>query len=64
VIKNCPRCHRGTIKVNDSNHITCQCGHGWCFVCLKKVVQVGADHFQGRWACPLFTTEEQDQEMG
>lgn len=63
VIKNCPRCHKGTVKVNDSNHMRCQCGHGWCFICLKKVVQVGVDHFQGRWACPLFTNEGQDQEM-
>lgn len=32
-LKHCPRCHRPIIKNGGCNHICCQCGIHFCYVC-------------------------------
>ncbi|KAJ1333783.1 E3 ubiquitin-protein ligase RNF14 [Microdochium nivale] len=32
--KACPSCNRDVHKYEGCNHITCLCGHQWCYLCL------------------------------
>ncbi|KAK4216034.1 hypothetical protein QBC37DRAFT_255771, partial [Rhypophila decipiens] len=34
--KNCPECKKAVTKWTGCNHITCVCGHEWCYVCFAK----------------------------
>jgi hypothetical protein len=40
--KTCPRCTRRVTRDDGCNHITCPCGHHWCFVCE---VAWNTDHY-------------------
>ncbi|KAK0618101.1 hypothetical protein B0T17DRAFT_509660 [Bombardia bombarda] len=37
--RNCPRCKRDVHKYVGCNHITCTCGHEWCYICLESFVR-------------------------
>ncbi|KAK0729114.1 hypothetical protein B0T21DRAFT_413216 [Apiosordaria backusii] len=34
--KDCPKCGRRVNKTAGCNHITCHCGHEWCYVCTAS----------------------------
>ncbi|KAK6841964.1 hypothetical protein PG987_002824, partial [Apiospora arundinis] len=34
--KSCPRCHKDVYKYTGCDHITCVCGHEWCYLCLAE----------------------------
>ncbi|KAK8125118.1 uncharacterized protein PG998_000877, partial [Apiospora kogelbergensis] len=34
--KSCPRCHKDVYKYTGCDHITCVCGHEWCYLCLGE----------------------------
>ncbi|KAK7970686.1 hypothetical protein PG988_009759 [Apiospora saccharicola] len=34
--KSCPRCRKDVYKYSGCDHITCVCGHEWCYVCLSE----------------------------
>ncbi|KAK8056260.1 ring finger protein [Apiospora rasikravindrae] len=34
--KSCPRCHKDVYKYSGCDHITCVCGHEWCYLCLGE----------------------------
>lgn len=34
--KNCPYCERPGLLDEGCNHVTCDCGEEWCFICLRK----------------------------
>ncbi|KAK3335482.1 hypothetical protein B0T19DRAFT_9775 [Cercophora scortea] len=34
--KKCPECKKDVHKFTGCNHITCVCGHEWCYICLAK----------------------------
>ncbi|KAK8138603.1 hypothetical protein PG984_001983 [Apiospora sp. TS-2023a] len=34
--KSCPRCRKDVYKYSGCDHITCVCGHEWCYVCLGE----------------------------
>lgn len=34
--KKCPKCTKDVHKWSGCNHITCICGHEWCYVCFKE----------------------------
>ncbi|KAK4174227.1 putative E3 ubiquitin-protein ligase RNF14 [Triangularia setosa] len=34
--KDCPKCGRRVNKTAGCNHITCHCGHEWCYVCMAS----------------------------
>lgn len=40
-VMQCPRCRNGVEKRSGCNHISCRCGHEWCFRC-------GSDWESGR----------------
>lgn len=35
ISKECPRCKRNIIKSVGCNHMTCHCGHQWCYYCRE-----------------------------
>ena len=37
VIKKCPHCGIRTLQPDGCNHVRCECGHKWCFVCNMRV---------------------------
>ncbi|OAA65433.1 ring finger protein [Niveomyces insectorum RCEF 264] len=36
--KECPQCHKMVHKYEGCNHITCLCGHEWCYLCFAPFV--------------------------
>ena len=40
--KSCPRCSRVVDKVDGCLHMTCKCGHQWCWSCLKDWGKCGS----------------------
>ena len=56
--KQCPRCQRRTehYRNHHCHHITCLCGHQYCYECLNP----WADHGVGRSKenCPVFCSEK------
>ncbi|KAK4192825.1 hypothetical protein QBC35DRAFT_372859 [Podospora australis] len=34
--KDCPKCKRRVHKTDGCNHMTCYCGHEWCYECLAN----------------------------
>ncbi|KAI0125875.1 hypothetical protein BJ170DRAFT_451566 [Xylariales sp. AK1849] len=34
ITKSCPQCRRDVEKYSGCDHITCVCGHEWCYICL------------------------------
>ncbi|KAH8675961.1 hypothetical protein BX600DRAFT_190897 [Xylariales sp. PMI_506] len=35
ITKPCPHCRRNVNKYSGCDHITCVCGHEWCYLCLE-----------------------------
>ncbi|KAI1872562.1 hypothetical protein JX265_005442 [Neoarthrinium moseri] len=35
ITKACPQCHKDVYKYSGCDHITCVCGHEWCYICLE-----------------------------
>ncbi|KAK6078109.1 E3 ubiquitin-protein ligase RNF19B [Seiridium cupressi] len=35
ITKACPECHKDVYKFSGCDHITCVCGHEWCYICLE-----------------------------
>ncbi|PKS06772.1 hypothetical protein jhhlp_006846 [Lomentospora prolificans] len=35
ISKECPKCKRNIIKSVGCNHMTCHCGHQWCYYCRE-----------------------------
>ena len=41
--RRCPKCRKRGQKNESCVHITCHCGHQFCYVCLKDTAQIGGD---------------------
>ncbi|GAA5917606.1 hypothetical protein JCM6882_004873 [Rhodosporidiobolus microsporus] len=55
LIRNCPKCKVATAKIDGCNHMTCQCGAHWCYICRALIKGYG--HFNdrgGTGGCPTF----------
>ncbi|EFW99546.1 ring finger protein [Grosmannia clavigera kw1407] len=37
--KQCPGCNKAVFKYSGCNHISCICGHEWCYICFAPFVQ-------------------------
>ncbi|KAH8195257.1 hypothetical protein TruAng_010581 [Truncatella angustata] len=35
ITKPCPQCQKDVYKFSGCDHITCVCGHEWCYICLE-----------------------------
>ncbi|KAL8295512.1 hypothetical protein RB597_009331 [Gaeumannomyces tritici] len=46
--KACPGCLRDVHKHSGCNHITCLCGHEWCYMCFAPYVRDGAGFLRCR----------------
>ncbi|KAK4235516.1 hypothetical protein C8A03DRAFT_36627 [Achaetomium macrosporum] len=42
--RTCPECGRVVYKSSGCNHITCVCGHEWCYLCLATYAEDPVDH--------------------
>lgn len=53
-VENCPRCKKAVTHIRDHgcHHVTCSCGHAFCWLCKKP----GVD----RCTCPVFCNSECD----
>jgi len=55
ISKRCPKCSNAIIKDRNCNHITCKCGHEFCWLCKRP----WADHFtkgdgSSHYECKLY----------
>lgn len=44
--KRCPKCKEAIEKNAGCNHMTCRCGHQWCWLCLGNYPNCNCGHFQ------------------
>jgi hypothetical protein len=42
--KPCPRCHANVEKNEGCNHMTCRCGHEFCWICLRPRTTYAGGH--------------------
>lgn len=62
--KYCPYCRRPGLLDEGCNHVTCECGAQWCFVCLRKWNN-GVDHGDcGQYNDPEYDNEGYDLQFG
>ena len=58
--KDCPKCHNGVLisEKNACNHMTCTCGHEWCWMCYGDWSKHGGDYY----ACRFYKDRKDLQE--
>ncbi|KAM7208084.1 hypothetical protein V8F20_001630 [Naviculisporaceae sp. PSN 640] len=56
--KKCPECKKAVHKYEGCNHITCVCGHEWCYICFAKFER---NHVGFLFCRHLPTCTERDQ---
>lgn len=44
--KQCPNCREAVEKNEGCNHVTCRCGHNWCFLCTGPFPNCHCGHFE------------------
>ena len=59
--KMCPKCGMGAYisDKNACNHMTCPCGHHWCWMCLKDWSTHGSSYY----ACKFYSKDKKAQKM-
>jgi ariadne-1 len=61
-VKRCPSCKRLVEKNGGCNHMTCQCGFHWCWICTKPFY--GYDHAcDGHYQPTAFLSTEKPREF-
>lgn len=55
--KRCPKCKAYTERNRGCNHMTCRCGHHWCFMCKGPWSKHGAET-GGYYKCLLYQNEK------
>jgi len=64
-VKRCPSCAHAVLKSEGCNHMTCRCGHHFCYSCNRSLDEAHPyAHFRGRRACRLFDGQDQDDVFG
>ncbi|QDS69040.1 hypothetical protein FKW77_009727 [Venturia effusa] len=59
--KYCPYCDRPGLLDEGCNHVTCECGEEWCFICLRKW-DGGYNHDDcGQYNDPVYDEEGYDE---
>jgi len=57
--KMCPSCGMGAYisDKNACNHMTCTCGHEWCWMCLKSWDTHGSNYY----SCSTYSVDKEAQ---
>ncbi len=56
--KACPKCRKATEKNGGCNHMTCKCGHNFCWICLGDWASHGSTFYQ----CNFFNDKVKNSE--
>lgn len=41
-VKECPRCHHALYKIGGCDHMTCVCGHEFCYLCCRRYLRASS----------------------